>query len=266
MKTIAVFSDIHGNLAAFDAVIADAKKMGATDYWFLGDLFGPGPDVQSLWNRLGALHPSVKLRGNWEDFLLGSFSGDLKNQNLQQIEHYIKQHLANQSEIKAKLERWPIHQEILVGKIKIGLSHHLPNTNTGDTLSVRAESNQLANLFNGRRRDCDIAIYAHIHHPLMRYVDLNSLSGVSQNYDYSQSDERLVLNSGSVGLPFDQLTHSYKEKRAEYILLKVGSDGDVSPIFRRISYNLEMTFSRAKKNRLPFLKQYMARFFVPAAR
>lgn len=51
MMTIAVFSDIHGNLAALEAVHADAIQHGAEIYWFLGDLFGPGPDVQPLWEE-----------------------------------------------------------------------------------------------------------------------------------------------------------------------------------------------------------------------
>ena len=51
MTTIAVFSDIHGNLAALEAVYADAIQHGSGAYWFLGDLFGPGPDVQPSTRR-----------------------------------------------------------------------------------------------------------------------------------------------------------------------------------------------------------------------
>ena len=63
MTTIAVFSDIHGNLAALEAVYADAIQHGAETYWFLGDLFGPGPDVQPLWEELHAINPTIQIRG-----------------------------------------------------------------------------------------------------------------------------------------------------------------------------------------------------------
>ena len=41
-QKIALLSDIHGNITALEAVLADAKKQKVTDYWFLGDLLAPG--------------------------------------------------------------------------------------------------------------------------------------------------------------------------------------------------------------------------------
>lgn len=46
---IAVLSDIHANGAAFDAVIADAKRQGVAGYWVLGDHIGRGCEpIQTL--------------------------------------------------------------------------------------------------------------------------------------------------------------------------------------------------------------------------
>jgi len=42
----AVLSDIHGNLRAFEAVLADAKASGADYVIFLGDLVFMGLDPQ----------------------------------------------------------------------------------------------------------------------------------------------------------------------------------------------------------------------------
>ena len=39
---IAILSDVHGNLPAFRAVLADARAAGAEAVWFLGDLVGYG--------------------------------------------------------------------------------------------------------------------------------------------------------------------------------------------------------------------------------
>ncbi len=86
----------------------------------------------------------------------------------------------------------------------------------------------------------------------MRYVDLNCLNEQGDNYNYSLADERLVLNIGSIGLPFDEPTHLYKECRAEYLLLEIGDKGDIYSQFKRVSYDNPSTFKRAIKNDLPY--------------
>ncbi len=51
---IAILSDIHGDTTALEAVIADARALGATEYWILGDILLPGPgreDLLSCWMR-----------------------------------------------------------------------------------------------------------------------------------------------------------------------------------------------------------------------
>jgi diadenosine tetraphosphatase ApaH/serine/threonine PP2A family protein phosphatase len=57
---------VHGNAAALDAVLADARGRGA-DRWLLGGdycLFGPEPEAAL--ERLRALSPAMWLRGNGE--------------------------------------------------------------------------------------------------------------------------------------------------------------------------------------------------------
>lgn len=55
-ETIAVMADVHGNQTALAAVLADANKHAATQYWFLGDLFLPGPADVGLIQLLQAVH------------------------------------------------------------------------------------------------------------------------------------------------------------------------------------------------------------------
>lgn len=47
---IAVISDIHSNNYALESVIVDARRCGATEVWFLGDLFGYGPLPTRTWH------------------------------------------------------------------------------------------------------------------------------------------------------------------------------------------------------------------------
>jgi len=67
--TIAVLSDIHGNLAALDAVLADAAARGATRIVNLGDILSGPLDPVGTADRLMALGLET-VRGNHERQLL----------------------------------------------------------------------------------------------------------------------------------------------------------------------------------------------------
>lgn len=61
----AILADIHANLEALEAVIADAQNLGATGFISVGDVIGYGPDPEAVVTRLALSHtPSV--RGNHE--------------------------------------------------------------------------------------------------------------------------------------------------------------------------------------------------------
>ncbi|MGI8729458.1 MAG: metallophosphoesterase family protein [Solirubrobacteraceae bacterium] len=63
---LAILYDIHGNLTALEAVVADAQDSGA-DRWFIGGdvaLFGPAP--RETVTRLFELKPATWIRGNGE--------------------------------------------------------------------------------------------------------------------------------------------------------------------------------------------------------
>ena len=63
---LALLYDVHGNLPALEAVVADALAQGA-DHWVLGGdytLFGPEPEATL--ERLRGLAPAMWIRGNGE--------------------------------------------------------------------------------------------------------------------------------------------------------------------------------------------------------
>jgi predicted phosphodiesterase len=58
---LAAISDLHGNLTALDAVIADASAVGVDAWWVLGDIVALGPqpvEVLSVWHRCPVRHSS----------------------------------------------------------------------------------------------------------------------------------------------------------------------------------------------------------------
>ena len=65
---IAVLSDVHGNLTAFDAVLADIDARGITTILNLGDVAGKGPRGSAAIARTRE-RCALTVRGNWDDFL-----------------------------------------------------------------------------------------------------------------------------------------------------------------------------------------------------
>ncbi|MBD5787959.1 metallophosphoesterase family protein [Cellulosimicrobium terreum] len=67
-ERIAILSDVHGNLSALEAVLADAMSRGVTRIVNLGDMVGKGPRGSAVVERCVEVC-DVNVRGNWEDFL-----------------------------------------------------------------------------------------------------------------------------------------------------------------------------------------------------
>ncbi|MFE5335839.1 metallophosphoesterase family protein [Isoptericola sp. NPDC056573] len=68
LDRIAVLSDVHGNLGALEAVLADVAARGITRVINLGDDAGKGPRGSAVVDRLREVC-EADVRGNWDDFL-----------------------------------------------------------------------------------------------------------------------------------------------------------------------------------------------------
>ena len=66
---LAVLYDIHGNLPALEAVLADVERAGATRYLLGGDYGTPSPWPLETLERLKALPNATWIRGNGEHWL-----------------------------------------------------------------------------------------------------------------------------------------------------------------------------------------------------
>ena len=68
MDRIAVVSDVHGNLTAYEAVLADIDARGISRVVNLGDFVGKGPRGAEV-VELSRDRCQVNVRGNWDDFI-----------------------------------------------------------------------------------------------------------------------------------------------------------------------------------------------------
>ena len=62
MTKVLVISDVHANLTALEAVLADAGKVN--EVWCLGDIAGYGPDPNECIERIQALPKLTCMMGN----------------------------------------------------------------------------------------------------------------------------------------------------------------------------------------------------------
>lgn len=199
MDKIAIISDIHGNLTALEAVIADIKAKAVDEVWVLGDILMPGPGGKQILELLHSLQPTVFIRGNWDDLLLHGLAGKIE---LVKPSHVYFSKLAmtcGQDLGKAELDflaKNPIQQTLTRGPLTISVSHNLPELNYGQKLYPTRPQTDFDAVLEGIQ--ADLAVYAHVHHQLMRYT----------------TAEQIVLNPGSVGEPFCKVAYDHQKELA----------------------------------------------------
>jgi len=241
MRKIAIMSDVHGNVSALKAVIKDAKDLGCTNYWLLGDLFLPGPGTEELLTILDELPIESYVCGNWETHLLRGMDAPINVKNPIQVYHailadYFRRGLSNES--LNRLRRLPMSQSKGVDGIKYQLTHNQPENNHGDALvptENQAAFDELAN------NDADIMIYGHTHQQLLR----------------QSSQGKLILNPGTVGMPVPQWEHFSSDLRAQYAVISIDEAGAIPNIeFRRVTYDVEAELALAQSKELPYFELY----------
>ena len=240
-KRIAIFSDVHGNVHAFQAMYQDAIQQGIDESWFVGDLLMPGPGISSIWQIFKKLQPTVIVRGNWDDLTVRGARGQM---DLDRPSHVYFARLAQyigervDPAVIDEIASWPLHQEKKVGALTFGISHNLPDLDMGQALFPTNDSSNFDQLFADDK--IDVAVYAHVHHELLRYA----------------SDERKVLNPGSVGEPFNGWDRLQKDTRAHYLIMDVDDLGIAGLNFRHVAYDREAEGRLADESGVPYLYLY----------
>lgn len=242
-KRIAVFSDTHGNLSAMQAMYEDSLKQHADEYWFVGDLLMPGPSVMAIWQLFKKMNPTVVVRGNWDDLVVRGARGmmDMERPShiyFARLAQYVAEHA--DSTVIDEIAGWPMHASKRVGGLNFGISHNLPSLNMGQDLFPTQSSSNFDQLFKVAGEPVDVAIYAHVHHDLLRYG----------------TDERIILNPGAVGEPFNHWQPLQRDLRAHYLMLEVDDIGLASTNFRHVPYDRDNEKQLADNSDLPYRDLY----------
>lgn len=236
---IAILSDIHGDTRALKAVIADARALGATEYWLLGDILLPGPGREDLFELLDAIPITAAVRGNWDDCVLEALDGEYGLEDPQEIQLLrLTQYLMEGLDPKRIdwLRSLPLVEKKEVNGIRFSLTHNLPEKNYGGDLRPANVTENFDQLLDDQT---DMAIYGHVHKQLLRYG----------------SQGQQILNPGTIGMPYFDW-EPIQNHRAQYALIDVEEDGVTNLQFRKVAYDYEGELQDAKDKGLPFIEMY----------
>ncbi len=214
MSRVAVIADIHANPPALEAVVDDLADREVDEVLVAGDLVGRGPGGRRIVERIDELGwPCI--RGNHEDYLLQFRERDVPDDWLTADVWAASRWMA------AELDEW--HAEFI---------DSLPMSRTAETVpELRLFDGSPTSYQEGigkwtsdetLRDHLDsieepVLVCAHTHRPLERRLDGG-----------------LVVNVGSVGLPFNG------DPRAQYAIFeKNGDDWEVE--FQQVPYDRDET-------------------------
>ncbi|QFP77645.1 metallophosphoesterase [Deinococcus sp. AJ005] len=211
---LAIIADIHGNLDALRAVLADAQAQGAEQLVVNGDVVNRGPDSVAALETLLARDDVSFTLGNHDDLLRmwDARSPDLPAEWFSDPFWGATAWSAKQLNSAGLLHvpaDWPLTRTVQIPGLPSMLIAHGSPQHYREGLSERTSPERVQELSAGH----GVLIGSHIHRPAQAQV-----GGV------------LVLNTGAVGAPANG------DPRAQYLLLTAGAD-DWHTEFRAVPYD-----------------------------
>jgi len=226
----AVLSDIHANLEALNAVLADARSLGISEFICLGDVIGYGPNPRECVDVVSAF--DVVLLGNHDHAVCDS-------KLLAQLAH---------STTKRSLLRTR-EQLTRDSTDRLGYLRKLPKTyEDGDFLFVHGsprdpvheyvfpedvyDTRKLRDIFSSFAQYC---LTGHTHVPGVFTDDFQFLRPAEIGNAWELTGKRTLINVGSVGQP------RHGDNRACYVVL------DHSTVsFRFVAYDFDSTIRKIR--------------------
>jgi predicted phosphodiesterase len=207
---LALLYDVHGNLAALDAVLADARGQGADDWLLGGDyaLFGPEPEATV--SRLRELEGATWIRGNGERWT--ARPADAPDNPV--VPDAIRACRAALGETLVT-ELGDLREHAVIGDTRY--VHGSPKSDVESFAPDGGDDD--AELLAGATEPR--IVFGHTHLPFRRVSPVRGIE---------------LVNPGSVGLPFDLDT------RAAYALVR--DDGEVE--HRRVAYDHRASAERLR--------------------
>jgi predicted phosphodiesterase len=233
----ALISDIHGNLPALEAVLADLDERGDADATYhLGDLGGYAPWPNEVVGLLRA-RGITGIAGNYDSTVATDYEHcgcKAESPRAEELSHlsygWTREHVS--PETKRFLRTLPFRMDLRPrgghrSRPQLTLVHGTPTLNTLYWTEDRPDSFCVKMARAANAREGDLIAFGHTHKPWHRVVE-----GVH------------FLNTGSVGKPKDG------DWRAGYVLVE--ADEEVQGVeFVRVEYDLEKAVEGILRSELP---------------
>ena len=239
MEPIAVISDIHSNLEALTAVLADIDRRGIGRVLCLGDVVGYGPQPRECLDLILS-RCEVTLMGN-HDFAV-MFEPNNFNVGAEMACHWTRQVLETEPDKAARDRRWqflgslPVKHVLPAEQCPAGhvvLAHGSPRRPINEYVfpdDVYNNPNKLNGLFD---RVENLCLIGHTHVPGVFLQTPDFYSPEELGGAYKVDPHKAIVNVGSVGQPRD------RDPRASYAVLE---DGCVR--FLRVPYDVESAITK----------------------
>lgn len=240
----AVISDIHGNLPALSAVLADAAEQGADSYIFAGDYCLSGPYINECIEAVRAISNAHVVRGNEEGYFANLIGSDQSTWTDGQMQISYFSYRTITKENLDYLMALPHRIDIECCGVPIHISHD-KSTFLGRTEGIHWRSSVFGARYGGldvsqaflqreikAANDADADLQA----KLSEMPDGVYIFGHTHiQWSYRSKDGRVTLiNPGSCGLPLDCLRGS-----VPYAILEVSEQGEVRVDERRVPWDAE---------------------------
>jgi putative phosphoesterase len=224
---LAAISDMHSNAVAFEAVIDDLRRQRPDAIVCLGDIVMRGPQPKECLEMLRSLNPLVSIRGNYEHRFTRFPKPGYQPQSYKE-EIGLRAFEYDCSRLSEADQQWlanlPLEHTLEIEGRRIDLFHASPWF-IAEVTWPWASLEDLSKLCIDQ--SADLVLFGHVHHSFMR-----------------QARGRLVVNSGSVGLPFDG------DNRASYAIIDIDKN-DIAAQIRRVSYDAEAAIRVAREQSMP---------------
>lgn len=228
MERIAVISDIHGNMPALEAVLADIKHRNIERIFCLGDLAGKGPSSVEAVDKIKD-NCEVVLKGNWGYYMTQQEGHD-----------GIKWHQRLLGDVRLKyLKGLPMYKEFYFSGKLLRLCHASPN-DLFHRVYLSTEQNKRLKLFEATPTlsvEADVVGYGDIHS-----AHIDNFNG------------KTLFNAGSVGNPLDIPQASYGIIEGK---MDDRSKCPFSISLVRVPYDIELAIKHANSTDMSEKQEYI---------
>lgn len=213
---IAVFSDVHANLVALQAVLADIANYDVDEKWFLGDMTGRGGKPAECVDLIRQSCDLV-LAGNHDvavDGRLGYFFGHTGSSNDPVA---LSQKFAL-SQLNEETLEWMRECPVQTSRYDIDMWHASIRDPVWEFVSDRVTAFSCLNL-----QKSDLGLVGHTHTPYCARIKDNVLKDFVPVHDQivRLDNSKLLLNPGAVGCPQEGW-----DARAAWMLLELDDSSD----------------------------------------